>query len=252
MLKATQSTEAVVVAVQYQLESSEYQFSSVQSLSRVWLFGTPWTAACQASLSFTISHCLLRHWVSDTIQPSQPLSHPSPLALSLSQHQGLFQWVSSSHQMPKYWSFSFSSSPSNEYLGLISFRIDWFDLLTIQGTLKSLLQCSMLISLGKAECGADKEVWMYYWGKNAVWYSVTKYLLWISLRFWNGQGTTALWEQLTWSSTLSSSICAHMGQATPDPGHLHMLFRLKRMLCIFRHLCCSPPQQLRSFAHLSN
>ena len=165
MLKATQSTEAVVVAVQYQLESSEYQFSSVQSLSRVWLFGTPWTAACQASLSFTISHCLLRHWVSDTIQPSQPLSHPSPLALSLSQHQGLFQWVSSSHQMPKYWSFSFSSSPSNEYLGLISFRIDWFDLLTIQGTLKSLLQCSMLISLGKAECGADKEVWMYYWGK---------------------------------------------------------------------------------------
>ena len=65
---------------------------------------------------------------------------PSPLAFSVSQHQGLFQWVGSSHQWPKYWSFSFSISPSNEYSGLISFRIDWFDLLSVQGALKSLLQ----------------------------------------------------------------------------------------------------------------
>ena len=80
------------------------------------------------------------HWVGDAIQPSHPLSSPSPPALNLSQHQGLFQWVSSSHQMAKYWSFSFSISPSNEHSGLISFRIDWFDLLVVQGTLKSLLQ----------------------------------------------------------------------------------------------------------------
>ena len=79
------------------------------------------------------------HCVNDTIQPSHPLSTPS-LALSLSQHQRLFQWVGSSHHWPKYWSFSFSISPSNEYSGLISFRIDWFDLLAVQGTLKSLLQ----------------------------------------------------------------------------------------------------------------
>ena len=80
------------------------------------------------------------HWVGDAIQPSHPLSPTSPPALNLSQHQGLFQWVGSSHQVAKYWSFSFGISPSNEYLGLVSFRIDCFDLLAIQGPLKSLLQ----------------------------------------------------------------------------------------------------------------
>jgi len=84
------------------------------------------------------------HLVSDAIQPSHPLSSPSPPAFNLSQHQGLFQWVSSLHQVAKDWSFSFSITPSNEYLGLISFRIslriDWLDLLAVQGSLKSLLQ----------------------------------------------------------------------------------------------------------------
>ena len=80
--------------------------------------------------------CPLRH---DAIQPSQPLSPSSPPALNPSQHQGLLQWVGSSHQVPNYWSFSFSISPSNEYSGLISFKIDWFDLI-VQGTHKSLLQ----------------------------------------------------------------------------------------------------------------
>ena len=80
------------------------------------------------------------HWVIDAVEPSHPLLPPSPPALSLSQHQELFQWVISSHQWPKLWSFSFSISPSNEYSGPISFRIDWFDLLAVQGTLKSLLQ----------------------------------------------------------------------------------------------------------------
>ena len=74
------------------------------------------------------------YWVDDTIQPSHPL------VLNLSQHHGLFQWVGSLHQVPKYWSFSFSTSPSNEYSGLISFRMDWFGLHAVQGTLKSLLQ----------------------------------------------------------------------------------------------------------------
>ena len=80
------------------------------------------------------------HRVNDAIQPSHPLSSPSPPALNLSQHQGLFQWVSSLHQGPRCWIFSFSISPFNEYSELISFRIDWFDLLTIQRTLKNLLQ----------------------------------------------------------------------------------------------------------------
>ena len=85
---------------------------------------------------FTQTHV---HWVGDAMQPSHPLSSPSS-AFNLSQHQVLFQWVSSLHQWPKYWSFGFNINPSNEHLGLISFRMDWLDLLAVQGTLKSLLQ----------------------------------------------------------------------------------------------------------------
>ena len=80
------------------------------------------------------------HWVGGAIQPSHPLSPPSSLALALPQNQGLFQWLADCIRWPKYWSFSFSISPCNKYSGLISFRTDWFDLLAVQGTLKSLLQ----------------------------------------------------------------------------------------------------------------
>ena len=80
------------------------------------------------------------HWVSDVIQPSHPLSSPSPSAFNLFHHQGLFQWVSFHIRWPKYCSFRFSISLFLEYSGLISFRIDWFDLLAVQGTLKSILQ----------------------------------------------------------------------------------------------------------------
>ena len=86
------------------------------------------------------------HRVGDAIQPSHPLSSPFS-AFNLSQHQGLFQWVSFSIRWPKYWSLSFSISSSNEYSGLISSRMDWFDLLAVQGTLKSLLKhCNENIS----------------------------------------------------------------------------------------------------------
>ena len=102
----------------------------------------PWTAACQAFLSFIISRslpksCLL---LSDTIQPSHPLTPSSLSALSLSQHQSLSNELAVHIRWPKYWSFTFSISPSNEYSGLIYLKIDWFDLLSVQGTLKSLLQ----------------------------------------------------------------------------------------------------------------
>ena len=81
------------------------------------------------------------HWVSEAIQPSHPLLSSSPPTFNLSLHQGLFKWVSSSHQVAKkYYNFSFSISPSNAYSELISFRINWLDLLAIQGTLQSLLQ----------------------------------------------------------------------------------------------------------------
>ena len=90
-------------------------------------------------LEFVQTHV---HWFGDAIQPSQPLLSTSPFALNLSQHQGIFQLSRMALQIrwPKYWSFSFNISPSSEYLGLVSFRIGWFDLLAVQGTLKGLLQ----------------------------------------------------------------------------------------------------------------
>ena len=101
---------------------------------------TPGLPVHHQLLEFTQTHV---HRVGAAIQPSHPLSSfltPFPPALNLSQHQGLSKWVSSSLRWPKYWNFCFSISPSNEYSGLISFMIDWFNLLAIQGTLKSLLQ----------------------------------------------------------------------------------------------------------------
>ena len=123
--------------------------SSVQSLSRVRLFATPWTAARQASLSITNFWSLLKPMSieSDAIQPSHPLSSPSPPALNLSQHQGLLMFLILltlqsvlPMRWPKHWSFSFNISPFSDHSGLISFRMDWLDLLAVQGTLKSLLQ----------------------------------------------------------------------------------------------------------------
>ena len=112
----------------------------VQALTCVQLFVTPWTAACQAALSFTISWSLLFKLMS--IESGMPFKHLilcCPLLLSF------LAWVFSSEsalhiRWPKYWSYSFSISPCNEYSGLISFKIDWFDLLAVQGTHKSLFQ----------------------------------------------------------------------------------------------------------------
>ena len=120
--------------------SHSVQFSSVHAVLSD--SATPWTTARQASLSITSSRSPPKPMPiqsTDAIQPSHPLSSPSPPALNLSQHQGLFKWVSSLQQVPKYWNFSFNISPSNEHPGLISFSIHWFDL-AVQGTLKSLLQ----------------------------------------------------------------------------------------------------------------
>ena len=103
---------------------------------------TPWTAACQPSLSFTISQNLIKLMFSEPVMPSNRLVLCCPLLLMLSIFPSIRVFSSESTlcmRWLKYWSFSFSISPSNEYLGLISFRIDWFNL-AIQGTLKSLLQ----------------------------------------------------------------------------------------------------------------
>ena len=114
-------------------------FSSVQSLSRVWLFATPWTAVHQASLSITNSQRLLKLMSIKSVMPSNYLILSRLLLLPLSILPSI-RVFSNESVLHKYWSFSFSISPSNEYSGLISFRIDWFDLPAVQGTLKSLLQ----------------------------------------------------------------------------------------------------------------
>ena len=117
--------------------------SSVQLLSRIRLFVTPWTAACQASLSITNSRSLLKLMSIELVMPSNHLilCHPLLLPPSFCPNIKVFSSESVLHiRWPKYWNFSFSISPSNEYSGLISFRMDWLDLLTVQGTLESLLQ----------------------------------------------------------------------------------------------------------------
>ena len=112
-------------------------------LSRVRFFATLWTAARQASLSFTITRSLLKLMSTESVMPSSYLILCRPILLLPSIFPSIRVFSDDSVlriRWPKYWSFSFSSSPSNEYSGLISFRIDWFALLVVQGTLKSLLQ----------------------------------------------------------------------------------------------------------------
>ena len=117
------------------------QFSSVAqscpTLCDSMNCSTPGLPVHHPLLEFTQTHV---HWVGDAIQPSHPLSYRSPPAPNPLQHQSLFQWVNSSHEVAKDWSFSFSIISSNEHPGLISFRMDWLNLLAVQGTLKSLLQ----------------------------------------------------------------------------------------------------------------
>ena len=119
------------------------QFSSVQSVNHVRLFATPWTAAHQAFLSITNSWSLLKLMSVESVMPSYHLILCCPLLLSPSIFPSIrvFSNESALHiRWPKYWSFSFNISPSNEFSELISFRMDWLNLLAVQGTLKTLLQ----------------------------------------------------------------------------------------------------------------
>ena len=129
---------------------SVFQFSSVQSLSCVWLFVTPWIAAHQASLSITNSWSLLKLMPIKSVMPSSHLilchplllQPPIPPSIRVFSNESAFciKWT-------RYWSFSFSISPSNEHPGLLSFRMDWLDLLVVQGTLKSLQHHSSKASI---------------------------------------------------------------------------------------------------------
>ena len=122
----------------------------VQSLSRVRLLATPWAEACQASLSFTISWNLLKPMSIESVMPSNHLILCHPLLLLPSIFPNIRVFSSESAlciRWPKYWSFDFSISPSNEYSGLISFRMDWFDLLAVRGTLQSPSQVNSMLKV---------------------------------------------------------------------------------------------------------
>ena len=123
--------------------TEEDQFGSVQLLSHVRLFATPWTAAPQESLSINNSRSLLKLMSIESVRPSKHLilCHPILFKTSIFPITRVFSNEAALHlRCPKYWSFSFNISPSNEFSGLISFRMDWLDLIAVQGTLKSLLQ----------------------------------------------------------------------------------------------------------------
>ena len=139
---ALQLEKAAATEVPPQPNINKY-ISSVLSLSRVRLFATPWTAACQASLSITNSRSLLKLMSIELVMPSNHLIICRPLLLPPSIFPDIKVFSNESAlriRWPKYWCFSFSISPSNEHPGLISFRMDWLDLLAVQGSLKSLLQ----------------------------------------------------------------------------------------------------------------
>ena len=126
-----------------EVNEEPHQFSSVQLLSLVWLFATPWTAAPQATLSITNSQSLPKLMFIESVMPSNHLILCCSLLLLPSIFPSIRVFSNESAlriRQPKYWNFSFNISPSSEHSGLISFRMDWLDLLAVQGTLKSLLQ----------------------------------------------------------------------------------------------------------------
>ena len=137
----------VAVLLKLYFGQQSNQFSLVQSLSHVWLFATPWTAARQASLSITNSQSLPKPMSIESVMPSNHLILCRPLLLLPSIFPSIRVFSSESAlciRWPKYWSFSYNITPSNEYPGLISFRMDWLDLLGVQGTLKRVFSNTII------------------------------------------------------------------------------------------------------------
>ena len=142
-LKKQESSRKTSISALLTMPKPLTVFGSVQSLSRVRLFATPWTAARQASLSITNSQSSPKPMSIESVMPSNHLIlfHPLFLLLSIFPSIRVFSNESALRtRWPKYWSFSFNISPSSEHPGLISFRMDWLDLLAVQGTLKSKIQ----------------------------------------------------------------------------------------------------------------
>ena len=179
----------------------------VQLLSRVQLFVIPWPAACQASLSFTIARSLLKLMSIKSVMPSNHIILCCPLLLLLSILPSIrvFSNELPLHiRWPKYWSFRFSICPSNEYWELISFTIDWFDLLAVQGTLKSLFQqfkgisssvLIFIVQLSHLYMAAGKTIYLtswtfvskVHWGRNTKLYTHWGWTF-LKTEYWNKYG----------------------------------------------------------------
>ena len=143
LLQHHSSKASVLQRLVFFIVQFSHPYSSVQSLSHVRLFATPWIAACQASLSITNSRSWPKLMSFESVMPTNHLNLCRPLLLLPSIFSSIRVFSNESAlciRWPNYWSFSFSTSPSNEHPGLIPFRMDWLDLLAVQGTLKSLLQ----------------------------------------------------------------------------------------------------------------
>ena len=203
---------------------------SVQSLSCVQLFVTPWTTACQAPLSIANSQSLLKLMSIESVMPSNHLILCLPLLLLPSIFPSIRGFSNESVlciRWPKYWSCSFSISPSNEYLGLISFRMDWLDLLAVQGTLKSLLQhhsskasilqCSAFFILQLSHPYMTTRKTIVF----TIWTFVGKVMSCLSLKWkicqikWISYWCTLL-NQFFWPSLRESE--------TSQPFHSHLIF----------------------------
>ena len=149
-----------------------HQFSSLQLLSHVWLFVTPWIAACQASLSITNPQSPHKPMPIESVMPSNHLILCCPLLLlpSISPSIRVFASESALHiRWPKYWSFSFSISPSNKHPGLISFRMDWLDLLVVQGTQESA-PTPQFKSINSVSCIEPGCLGLVHWDDPEGWY----------------------------------------------------------------------------------
>ena len=207
------------IALVSAIHQHKLAISSVQSLSRVWLFAASWITTHQASLSITNSHSLLKLMSIELVMPSNHLILCRPLLLMPSVFPSIrvFSKESVLHlRWPKYWSFSFSISPPNEYSGLISFRIDWLDLFAVQGTLQILLQ--------------------HHSSKASILQHLAFFIVQLSHPYMTTGKTIALtiW---TWISHGYTYIPSFLN-LPPTPFHLSRLLQSLGFLCVFLEVPC--------------
>ena len=245
----------------------EAYIQSVQSLSCVWLFATPWTAACQASLSITNSLSLLKLVSTESVMSSNDLILSHPLLLPPSIFPSIRVFSSESVlriRWPKYWSFSFNISPSNKYSGLISFRMDWLDLLAVQWTLNSLLQhhsskasilwCSafFIVQLSHSFMTTGKAIALIRWtfvGKiMPLLFSMLSRL--VITFFPRRKHLLISWLQLPSAVILEPPQIKSVTVSTVSPSICHEVIGLDAMLLVFWMLIFKPTFSLSSFTSI--